>query len=91
MYWPILKKFTVFIQYFIHEKNINIYTSVIAIAVPIQKCHDVFYIENVYTNIRRIMLICYTLNNVFTLHTIGFATQHLLQSYTKPTLHIPTQ
>lgn len=35
MYWPILKKkCTAFIQYFIHGKNINIYASVLAIAVP---------------------------------------------------------
>lgn len=27
--------------------------------------------------------ICFTLNNVCTLHTIGFATQHLLQSVTR--------
>lgn len=40
------------------------------------------------TNIRRIGFICCTLNNVCTRHTTGFATQHLLQSFTKtnPTL-----
>lgn len=41
------KNCTAFIQYFIHGKKykyIYMYTSVVAIAVPIQKCRDVFYI-----------------------------------------------
>lgn len=36
----------------VHGKNINIYISVVAIAVPIQKCCNVNYIENVCTNIK---------------------------------------
>lgn len=47
MYWPILKKIIQLLYSLLYmEKNINIYmyTSVVAIAVPIQKCRDVFYI-----------------------------------------------